>query len=425
MRVEISHKFIIGFMVVVVAGILVNQAVPYITVIQPEVRQVFSIFCSLVVGLIIGALFSRAFTANIRRLTSAGDRISQGDLSEEIQLKEGSFPDETKDLANAMNHIQESLRALVGDTRSIAFKVAGSAQNLSGTSLEMSASSQEVASTVDQISKGAESQAEMVEESNRLFKEVAMSINLVAASAKKVAESAHQTVETANSGSELAGVSLGSIRQVLAEVESSGQQMVSFIAQLQKISTFVEVINGIAQKTNLLALNATIEAARAGEYGRGFTVVADEIRKLADSTTISADEITSLVEGLSDEGQRVQSSMAQVIEDMESSREAVDRTDQTFSMITQKAEGTRAKANSIAELSEQQISSAERITQAIDEIDKVVSDNAAATEQVSAATEEQSASMEELAQSAKDLSTMSEAMLQIVKQFKLGDKEQD
>jgi len=117
--------------------------------------------------------------------------------------------------------------------------------------------------------------------------------------------------------------------------------------------------------------------------------------------------------------------MAQVIEDMESSREAVDRTDQTFSVITQKAEGTRAKANSIAELSEQQISSAERITQAIDEIDKVVSDNAAATEQVSAATEEQSASMEELAQSAKDLSTMSEAMLQIVKQFKLGDKEQD
>ena len=162
MRVEISHKFIIGFMVVVVAGILVNQVVPYITVIQPEFRQVFSIFCSLVVGLIFGALFSRAFTANIRRLTSAGDRISQGDLSEEIQLKEGSLPDETKDLANAMNHIQESLRALVGDTRSIAFKVAGSAKNLSGTSLEMSDSSQEVASTVDQISKGAETQAEMV-----------------------------------------------------------------------------------------------------------------------------------------------------------------------------------------------------------------------------------------------------------------------
>jgi methyl-accepting chemotaxis protein len=374
--------------------------------------------------LIIGVIFSRAFTANIRTLTSAGDQISKGDLSEDIKLKESNFPDETSDLANAMNHIQRSLRSLVGDIRGVALKVAGSAQSLSGTSQEVSASSQEVARTVDQISKGAETQAEMVEESNRLFKEVAMSIDLVAAAAKKVAESANQTVETAKSGSELAGASLSSIRQVLAEAESSSQQMLNFIGQLQRISKFVEVINGVAQKTNLLALNATIEAARAGEYGRGFAVVAEEIRKLADSTTISADEITDLVEGIRTEGQLVQSSMGQVIEEMESGREAVDRTNQAFSAITENAEGTRAKANSIAELAEQQISSAEQISRAIDEIDKVVSDNAAATEQVSAATQQQSASMEELAQSAQNLSTMSESMIQIVKQFKLVKDEQ-
>ncbi len=424
MRVEISYKFIVGFLVVVVSGVIVNLAVPYLQ-IPPEFQQFFSVACALVVGLIIGSIFSRAFTANIRRLTSAGERISRGDLSAEIQLKESSFPDETSDLANSMNQIQESLRSLVGDIRGIAFKVAGSAQSLSGTSQEVSASSQEVARTVDQISKGAETQAEMVEESNRLFKEVAMSISLVATAANKVVESANQTVETAKSGRELAGASLGSIRQVLAEAESSSQQMLNFIGQLQRISKFVEVINGVAQKTNLLALNATIEAARAGEYGRGFAVVAEEIRKLADSTTISADEITDLVEGIRAEGQLVQSSMGQVIEEMESGREAVDRTNQAFSAITENAEGTRAKANSIAELAEQQITSAERITRAIDEIDKVVSDNAAATEQVSAATQEQSASMEELAQSAQNLSTMSESMLQIVKQFKLVQDEQE
>ncbi|MCK4508642.1 MAG: methyl-accepting chemotaxis protein, partial [Desulfuromonadales bacterium] len=319
MRVEISYKFIVGFLVVVVSGVIVNLAVPYLQ-IPPEFQQFFSVACALVVGLIIGSIFSRAFTANIRRLTSAGERISRGDLSDEIQLKESSFPDETSDLANSMNQIQESLRSLVGDIRGIAFKVAGSAQSLSGTSQEVSASSQEVARTVDQISKGAETQAEMVEESNRLFKEVAMSISLVATAANKVVESANQTVETAKSGRELAGASLGSIRQVLAEAESSSQQMLNFIGQLQRISKFVEVINGVAQKTNLLALNATIEAARAGEYGRGFAVVAEEIRKLADSTTISADEITDLVEGIRAEGQLVQSSMGQVIEEMESGR---------------------------------------------------------------------------------------------------------
>lgn len=424
MRVEISYKFIVGFLVVVVSGVVVNLAVPYLQV-PPEFQQFFSVACSLLVGLIIGAIFSRAFTANIRRLTSAGDQISRGNLSENIQLGQGSFPDETSDLAASMNHIQECLRTLVGDIRGIAFRVAGSAQNLSGTSQEMSASSLEVARTVDQISKGAETQAEMVEESNRLFKEVAISINMVAAAAVKVAESARQTVETAKNGSDLASASLGSISQVLAEAESSSQQMFNFIGQLQKISKFVEVINGVAQKTNLLALNATIEAARAGEYGRGFAVVAEEIRKLADSTTISADEITALVEGIRAEGQLVQSSMGQVIEEMENGRNAVDRTNQAFSLITQNAEGTLSKASSIAELAEQQISGAEQISKAIDEIDKVVSDNAAATEQVSAATQEQSASMEELAQAAKNLYTMSESMLQIVKQFKLVKEEQD
>lgn len=424
MRIEISYKFILGFMVVVVSGVLVNLAIPY-SEVPAEFQQVLSIASALVIGLILGGAFSKAFTRNIRRLTEAGDRISRGDLSEDIELKESRFPDESSDLAAAMNQTQESLRKLVGDIRGIALKVAGSSQNLSATSREMSASAQEVAGTVDQISKGAETQAEMVEQSNRLFKEVAMSINLVAASAQKVATAANQTVDTAQSGSALADASLGNIRQVLAEVETSGQQMVSFIAKLQKIGKFVDVINGIAQKTNLLALNATIEAARAGEYGRGFAVVAEEISKLADSTTLSADEITLLVEGIRDEGQQVHSSMAQAIEEMESGREAVDRTSQAFVAITEHAEGTLVKAKSIAELAEQQISGAEKIALSIDEIDRVVSDNAASTQQVSAATQEQSAAMEELVQSAVELSKMSETMLAMVKQFKLIEDLED
>lgn len=420
MRVEISYKFIIGFLIVIVSGVVVNLAVPFLQ-IAPEFRQIFTIACSLVVGLVIGAAFSRVFTSNIRRLKDAAERIGRGNLAEDVQISDSRFPDETSDLASAMNQIQQSLRSLVGEIRGISFKVASSAETLSGTSMQVSASAQEVAGTVDQISKGAETQAEMVEESNRRFKEMAQSIDLVAAAAAKLVHAANQTVETARSGGALADASLGNIRQVLAEVESSGQQMVSFIGRLQKISTFVEVINGIAQKTNLLALNATIESARAGEYGRGFAVVAEEIRKLADSSSASAEEITRLVETIRNEGERMQSSMAQVIEEMESGREAVDQTGKAFTMITQHAEGTRAKAGSIAEVAEQQITAAELITRAIDEIDKVVSDNAAATEEVSAATQEQSASMEELAQSAKELSVLSDSLLNIVKRFKLTE----
>ncbi|MCM2264171.1 MAG: methyl-accepting chemotaxis protein [Desulfuromonadales bacterium] len=418
MRVDISYKFVMGFLLVIASVVVINMVAPYLE-IAPEWRQMFTIVCAMVVGLILGGIFARAFAANIRRLKAAGERLGRGDLAEDVGVKAGLFPDETVDLAESMSQVQDNLRQLVGEIRAIAFRVAGSAQALSATSQETTASSQEVARTVDQISKGAETQAEMVEESNRLFKEMAMSTDLVAAAARKVAAAAEETVTTAARGNEQAGASMETIRQALAEVEESSRQIVSFIVRVQKVGKIVEVINVIAHKTNMLALNAAIEAARAGEYGRGFAVVAEEVRKLADSTTDSSGEIATLIEELQDEGQRLQGSLAQITRGMQEGRTAADRTGQAFTEINSHAGNTLTKANSIAELAEQQISGAERITRAIDEIDKVVSDNAAATEEVSAATEEQSAAMAEMAQSAQELSAMSEDLLTTVKRFRL------
>jgi methyl-accepting chemotaxis protein len=398
--------------------VVINMVVPHLG-IAPEWQQMFTISCALVVGLVIGGLFSRAFTASIQRLKAAGERLGQGDLAEPLAIREGIFPDETTDLAESLEQVRDNLHQLVGEIRTIAFRVAASAQTLSATTQQTTASSQEVARTIDQISKGAETQAEMVEESNRLFKEMAASIGLVAAAARNVASAAEETVATAEHGNELAGASMATIRQALAEVEESSRQIVSFITRVQKVGKIVEVINGIAHKTNMLALNAAIEAARAGEYGLGFAVVAEEVRRLADSTTASSAEIAALIEELHEEGQRLQTSMGQIMAGMQGGRTAADRTGQAFAEITRHAGDTRAKADNIAELTAGQISGAERINRAIDEIDKVVSDNAAATEEVSAATEEQSTAMAEMAHSTQELSTMSEELLTTVKRFRL------
>ncbi|HKL26817.1 MAG TPA: methyl-accepting chemotaxis protein [Desulfuromonadales bacterium] len=417
MRVEISYKFIMGFLIVIASVVVVNLTVPYLPIL-PWLQQPLTIGFALLVGLVIGSLFSKGFTRNIRKLTEAGDRLSRGDLSRDIQVK-NRLSDETDDIAASMNQVQASLRELVGEIKSFASRVAEASLSLSVTAQQMTASSHEVAGTVDSISKGAETQAEMVEESNRFFKEMATAINQIAESAQKVAEAAEATFATAQRGVELAQGSTETIRQVLAGMESSGNQMVSFVSRVQQIGQIVEVINGVAHKTNLLALNATIEAARAGEYGRGFTVVAEEIRKLADSTTESSGEITNLVEGIQAEGEHVQGTMAQISREMEAGREAVDRTNHAFAEISRNAEDTRGKAHNISELTQRQIAGAEHISRAIEEIDKIVSDNAAATEQVSAATQQQCASMEEMNLSAKEMSVMSEELLAVVKRFKL------
>lgn len=207
----------------------------------------------------------------------------------------------------------------------------------------MTASSHELSNTVEQISRGAESQAETVETTSRLIKEMEVSTELVVAAAGKVLEAVDLTVSTAQQG-ETARRTMEGMKQILLDVEQSGEQVVSFGGQLQKISKIVDVINSVAQKTNLLALNATIEAARAGEYGRGFAVVAEEIRKLADSTADSAGEITQLIGNVQGDGLSVEKSLRASIEEMDKGKKAIDLTSTAFSEIIDTAVNAQSKA---------------------------------------------------------------------------------
>jgi methyl-accepting chemotaxis protein len=416
MRVSISHKFTLGFIIVVGTIVLMNMVIPYIG-IGEEWRQVFTVACALLIGLILGWLFSRAFTANIQRLTTAAEQLGNGDLSRDVSLGRTYLADETVDLADSLNRVIASLRDLVGRVRATAVQVAEAAQGLATTAQQTNTSAREISGSVEQISLGAETQAEMVEKSSRLIREMALAVDLIAASARKVSASASDTAHTAENGGETARETLRILKQVLDTTEAGGERMLSFNRQVQKIGKIVEVITGIAQKTNLLALNATIEAARAGEYGRGFAVVAEEISKLADSTGISAGEITDLIEAIREESQKIQTSMQATVQEIYAGRSAIDSTGAAFGEIIKTAQDTQTKAISIAELSESQTKSAGSLVKVIDEISRVVTDNAAATEEVSAATEEQSAGMEELAMSARALSSLAEELIESIRRF--------
>ena len=410
MRVEISYKFIVGFIVVVASIVGLNLLVPQLG-IPEEWRQLFSVACAILVGLLFGWFFSRRFSANIRVINATAESLVNGDLSTPAHLPETAFPDETGDLAASLNRVIDSLRALVGAIRSSSVKVADSAQGLSATSEQMSASSHEISKAIEQISKGAETQAEMVERSSTLIKEMAASVEVIAASASKASQSASETAATAQRGGQLSQATIGRMKQVLETVECNGQQVAAFGAQVQKIGKIVEVITGIAGKTNLLALNATIEAARAGEYGRGFAVVAEEIRKLADSTETSAAEITQLIETIREEAGKVQ--------DLDAGRAAVDDTGRAFEAIIGAALNTQSKTMGISEMAQRQTDGASGMVAAVEEIARIAEDNAAATEEVSAATEEQTASMEEMADAAQGLSELAEELLEAVERFRL------
>jgi methyl-accepting chemotaxis protein len=419
MRVEISYKFVVGFIVVVASVVLLNLLVPQMKI--PEwTHQWITIIGALLVGLIFGWVFSKSFAANFKILNEGAERLSDGDLSRKLRLRKGLFSDETEDLANSLNLVVASLRNLVGQIRTCSVNVNELSLSQATTAEEMTATAHEVAGSIEQISRGAETQAEMVERASRVIREMAEQIDLVAASASDLSISAEETTLSAREGEGMTATALEKLKQVLSQIEENGAMFDSFSDQVQKIGTIIDVITGIAQKTNLLALNATIEAARAGEYGHGFAVVAEEVSKLADSTSISAGEITRLIESTREQSLKVQQSMAESVKSIAAGREAVDITGSAFKEIIEKAEAAQLKSVSICQLTEKQTSGAQAIVAAIEEIARVTEDNAASTEEVSAATEEQTASMEEMTFASQRLSKLADELLVSVSRFNLG-----
>jgi len=423
LRIPIGYKFILGF-IVVVAAVAASPHLVGNLGYSPEFSRILEYIVALTVGLILGSAFSKSFTANIGKLTNAAESISQGDLTRDVVIADSRIPDETHDLANLINLMLQNLRDLVGHIKTTSRQLTESAHEINSTALEINASTEEVAQTIEQISRGAETQAEMVEKSSQTIKEMAISIDLVAARARETATAARETSQTAQHGGTLATDSLERVKIFFDHQENIGRQFETFNAKLQKVGKIAIFIGDVARQTNLLALNASIEAARAGEYGKGFSVVAEEVRKLADGSARSASEINEMIESLREESHRLHDSVLDGSRTIREGKKNIDVTVTAFQEILKTVLETERRATSIADLSQKQLEGSNNMVKAVDEIAKVADDNAAATEQVSAATEEQLAAMQDMALATKELAELAEKLMSVVERFQVKSAEQ-
>lgn len=420
---RIGYKFILGFLAVVASVAFVPAWVRRLDY-SPEVTHFLSFWVAMTIGLILGAFFSRSFTRNISRLRGATEAISQGDLTCDLEIPPTRFPDETHDMALSINAMLESLRTLVLKIRGTSERVSESSRTLSSTALEINASSEEVAQAIEQISRGAETQAEMVAKSSKVIHEMAISVDLVARRAKETAKAARDTSITAQRGGDLANDSLQRMKNFFDSVELIGMQFMDLNAKLQQVGKIADFIVEMARQTNLLALNASIEAARAGEYGKGFGVVAEEVRKLADGSAKSATDIAEMIDVVKVESHKLQEIITESSRNIVAGKKNIDTTADSFKQILATVIDTERKANSIADLSQMQTDGAGKMVAMVDEIAKVAEDNAASTEEVSAATEEQTAAMQEMVYQTQELAKLAEELLVFVARFQVPAAEE-
>lgn len=371
----------------------------------------------ILIGLVAAMVLSKLFTRHLTALAAATTVISSGDLTRKVDIRSS---DEVGELARSFNTMLQSLLNIVTEVRVVSGQIFESAQALSATSQEMNATTEEISSTMQNIAKGAEGTADMVNKTSAITRELAASVEGISEKARFAARASGDAGERARQAGEQMEGSLSTITDLVTRIERSMTFVEGFKDRALRINESVDFISHIAQQTHLLALNATIEAARAGEHGRGFSVVAEEIRKLADASRKFADQIARLAKEINAESTDVITSMTESTRSAREGRTVIQQAKASLDAMILSVLSSVERIEEISSVTETQAKGADGLVRAIEEISRIAEDNAAGTEEASAATEEQTASMQEMSASAQELAKASDTLKDLIAVFKVG-----
>ncbi|GKV56241.1 putative sensory transducer protein YvaQ [Sporosarcina sp. NCCP-2222] len=383
-------------------------------------NMMISIILAISISLLsitIALLTAQSISKPIKRLAGRMVNIAEGDISQEPLPV--TTEDEVGQLTKATNHMAARLNDLLQQINTVAGTVAAHSEELTQSASEVKAGTSQVAMTMQELAVGSETQANSASDLASIMSDFAMKVDESSENGEIVKRDSNTVLEMTADGRQLMATSTEQMARIHTLVQDSVQKVEGLAIQSQEISKLVTVINDIAAQTNLLALNAAIEAARAGEQGRGFAVVADEVRKLAEQVTNSVSDISTIVEGIQNETKVVSQSLVAGYKEVELGTNQIRTTGETFEKISTTVshmdQNIKHVTNNLLDI----VESTKRINNTIDDIASVAEEAAAGVEQTSASVQQSSSSMDEVAASSEQLATLSEELNGLVQQFKI------
>ncbi|WP_042477563.1 methyl-accepting chemotaxis protein [Bacillus ndiopicus] len=375
------------------------------------------VIIAVLIGIGLVVFVKRAITKPLVRIVESTNVIAQGDLTKPdipVQTK-----DEIGQLATAFNLMKSNLKSLLGNVQS-------NSEQLSAAAEQLSASTEQVTATTADVTNRAANTAEITRiassaanESARAMEETAVGVQRIAEAAQDLQTSSVEASATATNGS----VIINKAKQQMEMINSSTTQVNELVQKLAKqteeISQMTKVITDITDQTNLLALNAAIEAARAGEHGKGFAVVADEVRKLAEESKSSANTIVTLTTEIQADTGSVEDAVNHSLLSVKDGVEIIGQAGQAFHAIDEAVTHMTEQIEDISATSEQLSASAEQVSASVNEIATGVVESATDIDMVVAAMQEQAATMDEISSVAVNLSDNAQDLQEQIQKFRV------
>ncbi|WP_246313463.1 methyl-accepting chemotaxis protein [Paenibacillus foliorum] len=381
--------------------------------------QLFTLIATLLavsVFIVVGLLINYVITKPILSLQSLMNRAEAGDLS---VVGDYPYKDEVGNLTNSFNNMLQGLRGLVVQVSENALIISASSQQLLAGTEQGASASEQIATSSEHLEQELDKQVQSIEAATTAIYQIRGNVVTIGDNSEHVYLSAAKAAGLSKEGASNVSSVSEQMKSIYTTVKDLDTTVELLTGHIQEIGKFVAVIHEIAAQTNLLSLNAAIEAARAGEAGKGFTVVAAEVRKLADESADSSHHIEKLIGMIQAEMKRIGSTMQHGLGEVELGIEKTKHTQIVFHHIDEAVDHVYVGVTSVKNTIDQLISGSERIVSVMDVVNEVAKEGMTVSRQSTASSQEQLSSMEEIRSAADSLAKLSEELQLTLQHFRL------
>lgn len=402
--------------IIAVAG-LQSEVLSGIPALQRNIF--FTVIIVLAISIVLTYLIGNSIVRPIVLAVRHTEKIAKLDITQDVPELLMKKKDETGVLAKGLQSLTDSLRKVIKEINNSSEQVAAASEELTATSQQAALAAEEVSKTIEEIAKGASEQAQNTETGNSKAAHMGDIIDKNMEFAKDLNTASNKVAEVVDEGL----TEIEKLSEITRESTAASKEIYEVVLKTNessdKIGRASSVIASIADQTNLLALNAAIEAARAGEAGRGFSVVAEEIRKLAEQSSTSTRSIDETVNELQRNAQAAVTTMERVSSISREQTDSVAATRDKYMLIA-KAMQDAIKALELLNSSQEEMGQMkDEIQDALENLSAIAEENSASTEEVTASMEEQAASIEEIASASEGLSNLAQNLQSIITRFRV------